>query len=365
MNNISFYHFFPNIVNLDISKIPQDSVYVGVAGFEDRCFTFLEKCYQDNIKIQNVVGIIYEPFDEKNNVKKFQELSEKVAVETDIELVTYDRHNPEAFSDDFTSIYEKCSTTKNIIVDISGMSKFLIVILLYKLKNYEGNVHIVYCEAGIYHPLREEYESKKKIYVEDTIPSFLTTNVYNIVTTTELSSTSMQNYPLFLIAFPTFNYKDMFTLLNEITPQYLFKIEGKPKEEQDHWRLEALKWINRELDNDFDPSIKGISRKELSTFNYVETIESLNAIYEKYKYTHKCIITPTGSKLQTLGVLFFKQMYPEIQLVYPVTSHFLDEYTEGCKELWHIKFNCFAEFMREVSSFRKSKLHELESMLQE
>jgi hypothetical protein len=97
MNKISFYHFFPNIVNLDISKIPQDSVYVGVAGFEDRCFTFLEKCYQDNIKIKNVVGIIYEPFDEKNNVKKFQELSEKVAVETDIELVTYDRHNPKLF----------------------------------------------------------------------------------------------------------------------------------------------------------------------------------------------------------------------------------------------------------------------------
>ncbi len=106
-------------------------------------------------------------------------------------------------------------------------------------------------------------------------------------------------------------------------------------------------------------------KKELSTFNYLKTIDILNDIYATYKYTHKCIIAPTGSKLQTIGVLFFKQMYPEIQLVYPVTTKFLEEYTKGCKNIWYIEFKNFSEFMIEIGNFRKAELKRLESILQE
>lgn len=355
----------PSIEHLDILKIPEGSVYIGVAGFEERCFTFLEQCSTENVKFQNVIGIKYEPFDERNDIKKFEEFAIKVSPKSKFEWITYDRRNPEDFSNSITNIEELWELAENIVIDISGMSKFLIVVLLYELKNYSGNIHIIYCEAEIYHPLKEDYESKKEDFVEDTFPSFLTANVYKIVTTTELSSTSMQGYPFLIIAFPTFNYKEMYTLLNEITPQYLIKIEGNPREKHNQWRLEALRWINRKLDSDFDPNIKGIYKKELSTFDYVKTIEILNEIYEKHKYTHKCIIAPTGSKLQTLGVVLFKQMYPEIQLVYPVTTKFSEEYTEGCTEIWHIKFENFSEFMMKLANFRRAELKQLEDMLQD
>jgi len=365
MNELPLSKVYPNIEQLDISKIPEDSVYIGAAGFEDRCFTFLEKCSKNDIKFQSVIGIKYEPFDEKNKVTKFEDFALKITKKSKFEWMIYDRRNPEEFSVLLEDIEKSFGLEKNIVIDISGMSKFLIVVLLYGLKDYSGNIHIVYCEAKIYHPLKEEYESKKEDFVEDTFPSFLTANVYNIVTTTELSSTSMQGYPLLIIAFPTFNYKDICTLLNKITPQRLFKIEGTPREDHNQWRLEALRWINEKLDSDFYSNIKGIDKTELSTFDYIKTIEILNGIYEKYKYTHKCIIAPTGSKLQTLGVLFFKQMYPEIQLVYPVTTQFSEEYTEGCKEIWHIKIDKFSEFMMEIANFRKLKLKQLGSVLQD
>lgn len=364
MNELSLPKVCPNIERLDMVKIPEGSVYIGVAGFEERCFTFIEQCSTENVKFQSVIGIKYEPFDKNNNIKKFEEIAINVSPKSKFEWITYDRRNPEEFSNSIKSIEKSLEIAKNIVIDISGMSKFLIVILLYDLKNYSGNIHIIYCEAEIYHPLKEEYESKKEDFAEDTFPSFLTTNIYKIVTTTELSSTSMQGYPFLIIAFPTFNYKEMYTLLNEITPQYLIKIEGNPREMHNQWRLEALRWINRKLDSDFDPNIKGIYKKELSTFEYVKTIEILNEIYKKYKYTHKCIIAPTGSKLQTLGVLFFKQMYPEIQLVYPVTTDFSEEYTEGCNEIWHIKIERFSEFMTEIATFRRAELKQLENMLQ-
>lgn len=365
MNEFILSKVFPNIELLDIFKIPEDSIYIGTVGFEDRCFTFLEQCCKNDMKFQKVIGIKYEPFDERNNIEKFKELAIKVARKSKLECIVYDRYNPEAFSNSIKSLKKSIGSAENIVIDISGMSKFLIVVLLYELRNYLGNIHIIYCEAEIYYPLKEEYESKKESLQEDTSPSFLTTNVYKIVTTTELSSTSMQGYPLLIIAFPTFNYNEMYALLNEITPQYLFKIEGLPREIHNQWRLEATRWINRKIDSDFAPNIKGIYKKELSTFNYLKTIDILNNIYATYKYTHKCIIAPTGSKLQTIGVLFFKQMYPEIQLVYPVTTKFLEEYTKGCKNIWYIEFKNFSEFMIEIGNFRKAELKRLESILQE
>jgi len=365
MDELSLSKVFPKIERLDISKIPEDSVYIGVAGFEDRCFTFLGECSKNDMRFQSVIGIKYEPFDEKNKVSKFEDFALKVTKISKFKWMIYDRRNPEEFSYSIKHIEKLLEFEENVVIDISGMSKFLIVVLLYGLKDYSGNIHIVYCEAEFYHPLKEEYEKEKEKLAENTFPAFLTTNVYKIVTTTELSSTSMQGYPLLIIAFPTFNYKEMYTLLNEITPQYLFKIEGNPREEHNQWRLKALRCINRKLDRDFDPNIEGIYNKELSTFEYVNTIEILNEIYKKHKYIHKCIIAPTGSKLQTLGVLFFKQMYPEIQLIYPVTTEFLEEYTEGCTEIWHIKFETFSEFMMKIATFRRAELKQLEDMLQD
>ena len=363
MNELLISNYFPKIKSFDISIIPKDSIYIGIAGFEDRCFTFLEECNNYDLKFNRVIGIKYEPFDEKNKIDEFENQAIKVTKESKIIWMTYDRHNPEDFTNSIKIMENLIGSSENMVIDISGMSKFLIVILLYGLRNYPGNIYIIYCEAKIYYPKQEDCPSIKEKLPEET-PSFLTTNVYKIVTTTELSSISMQGYPILIIAFPTFNYKEMYALLNEITPQYLFKIDGIPREEHNQWRLEAIRWINGKIYSDFVPKIR-IDEKVSSTFDYIQTIEVLNEIYSQYKYTHKCIIAPTGSKLQTLGVLFFKQMYPEIQLVYPVTAKFSEEYTKGCENIWYIEFKNFSEFMKKIENFRKIGLKQLENVLRE
>lgn len=365
MNELLISSFFPKIEPFDISIIPKDSIYIGTAGFEDRCFAFLKECSKKNLKFHKVVGIKYEPFDEKNKVDEFEKIAIKLSNKNKLEWVTYNRHNPEEFSKYIEILKKVISIADNTVIDISGMSKFLIVTLFYGLRDYPGNIYIIYCEAKIYFPKPEDCVSIKEKPPEET-PSFLTTNVYKIVTTTELSSISMQGYPLLIIAFPTFNYKEMYALLNEITPQYLFKIDGIPREKHNQWRLEAIRWINGKIYSDFVPKIR-IDEKESSTFDYIQTIEVLTDIYinSQYKYTHKCIIAPTGSKLQTLGVLFFKQMYPEIQLVYPVTATFSNEYTQGSKNIWSIKFRDFSEFMKKLGNFRKTGLKQLENVLRE
>lgn len=243
------------------------------------------------------------------------------------------------------------------------MSKFLIVVLLDILKDFKGNVIVIYSEAEIYHPTPEEYKSKKK-EMPDITPTFLTKDIYKIALTTSLSSIAMQNSPLLMIAFPTFNDKELMALLNELTPQYLIEFEGIPHEESNRWRLEAVRWINRKIDKDFILNIDEIIHKGLSTFDYIGTVAALDEIYRKFKYTHKCVIAPTGSKLQSVGVFIFKQLHPEVQVVYPVTKEFAEEYTDGCRNIWSITFLKFHNFIKNLETHRKAKLISLKEAIE-
>lgn len=352
--------FFPQIKELRINNISDDSVYIGVAGFEDRSLAFLSEWNKIGKKFQNVVGIKYLPEQKNNLIQDFTDIAIKASIKNEIAWIIYDRFNPENFSEVFQERINDIIPVGNVIIDISGMSKFLIVILLNELKKYPLNIDIIYSEAEIYHPTKEKYELEIEKFQKNVSPFFLTTNVYKIVTTTQLSSNSMQGYPLLIIAFPTFNYRDIFTLLNTLTPQYLIEIEGIPHDRKNKWRTNAIHKINERLSQDFQPSIEQIYCKKVSTFDYVETIKNMFECYSgDYKYTHKCIIAPTGSKLQTLGVFFFKQVYPDIHLVYPVTEHFLEDYTNGWKKIWHIKFDKFPDFIEKMKKIRKNSLNQL------
>ena len=354
----------PPIEKLDLDSISSNATLIGPAGFEDRCFSLLDKLIISNKKVTNVFGIKYKPFNRKNRKKEFEKKGKKVSLKNKVEWITHDRFNPEKFYSDFERINKLISEITDVIIDISGMSKYLIIILLDIFKNFDKNVIVIYSEAQIYHPTEEEFESKKRESSPDVIPTFLTKGFYKVVLTTSLSSVAMQNAPLLMIAFPTFNDKELKALLSEITPQYLIKIEGIPYEKHNYWRYDAVHWINKEITEDFIFKIDKIIHEQLSTFDYIGTVSALDKIYNKFRYTHKCVISPTGSKLQSLGVFFFKQLHPEVQVVYPVTKEFAEEYTEGCKYIWMINFPKFHNYIKKLEKHRKAKLISLKNLLE-
>lgn len=247
------------------------------------------------------------------------------------------------------------------------MSKLLIVVLLHALRKLPNRVTIAYTEAEIYHPSLNDYNTKKTELDRETEnpPVFLTTDIYKIVTTRTLSSVAMQGYPLLMIAFPTFNHRELVALVNDITPQHLILLEGKPHEIYNYWRQEAIRHLNRKIMN--EPSSKDEfppeNRRTISTFDYKETIRILEEIYIYYKYNRKIIVAPTGSKLQSCGIFMFKQMHPDIQIIYPVTKGFANEYTEGSRALWQIIFHNFDNWNNVLNDYRRYALHELKRLL--
>lgn len=352
----------PRIDSLSIDEIPENSTFIGVAGFEDRCFSFIDQFEQHKKKFFNTIGIEYRPINNKNRTKEFGKKVKNITLENSFWLI-YNRFDPEEFCNDFVGIKKDVWETANVVIDISSMSKFLIIVILDLLEEYEGNVHIIYSEAEIYHPTKEKFEEIKQ-GLPESIPTFLTKDVYNIVTTKSLSSIAMPGSPLLSIAFPTFNHKELEALLSEITPQYLIKIEGIPHEQHNRWRLDAIHHINRTIDKSFILNIDEIIHENVTTFDYIELVRILDKIYKKYRYTHKCIIAPTGSKLQTLGVYIFKQMHPEVQIVYPVTKDFAEEYSEGCTHIWHIPIFNFFSFVKKLSEHRRYHVKSLKSKIE-
>jgi hypothetical protein len=358
----------PNIEHLDVSLLPEPICYIGAAGFEDRVFGILNKTIRVEKKIDRVIGIEYRPYNKKNRIDEFKDTLNKLAVpETKILWSIYDRYVPDEFIEEIFRIVNFIPANYNIVVDISAMSKLLIVVLLHGLRELPNRVTIVYTEAEIYHPTPEAYKATKmELYREtENPPVFLTTDIYNIVTTQSLSSVAMQGFPLLMVAFPTFNHRELIALINDITPQHLILLEGKPHEGHNYWRRDAIKDLNRKimksvyLKNDFPPE----ERRIISTFDYKETIRLLEEIYDHYKYNRKIIVVPTGSKLQSVGIFLFKQMHPDIQIIYPVTKGFADGYTEGSRAYWQAVFDGFTNWNSVLDDYRRYPLHELKRFL--
>ncbi len=347
----------PSIFPLNISSIKEPILFLCAIGFEDRAYTILEEIIRIKKPIQAIIGISYKPVDPKNKTDRFQKLISCLGPEIKTGMIVYDRYNPEGFDLFNKQVQGVFLNVSSIVVDISGMSKFLIILLLNFLKKVKSNVYVVYTEAEKYYPLKDDFIRSKENGPEN-VPEFLTTSIYNIVTTQSVSSASMQGYPLLMIAFPTFNQKELFALINELSPKSLVLIEGTPHEEHNIWRKDAIRWINQRMDEYI------IKRYTVSTFKYKETILTLEKIYDECKYTNKIVVAPTGSKLQTFGVFLFKLMHPDIQLVYPVTRQFAQEYTEGSIASWQISIPDLPGLIRELGEHRIKGLSELKNMIE-
>lgn len=335
----------PPISHLEAESFSSPLTYIGAAGFEDRATSFLDWAISRNMTVDNAIAIEYRPYDETNKIQLFKERLSKVKAHAT--WVIFDRYDPQKFSKAILPTLEFLNSGR-ILVDVSAMSKFLIMIILQALRDRPNPLTIIYTEADVYHPTKEEFELKRKEL--GTVPDFLTTDVYKILAVTSLSSVSMQGHPILLLAFPTFNRTEIVALYNELSPKCMILFEGTPHEEQDKWRLEAIREINERITTNPDYTIE---QRVISTFDYRTNVEMLENVYQEYSCTNKIVLSPTGSKLQTVAAFMFKQLRPDVQIVYPVTRSFIGEYSEKCRALWSISVDSFSEFVRLLDSHRR------------
>jgi hypothetical protein len=235
-----------------------------------------------------------------------------------------------------------------VVVDISAMTKLLVLLVLRRLGDYRGTVRIVYSEAKEYCPSKADYDPVKgQMAATARFPS---RGAEQIVRLRCLNSIRMQGQPVTLVAFTSFNEKLVAHMLGFISPHRLILINGRPPRREYGWRERATYEIHRRLCQEYDTdnplNAKGVLARATSTLDYRETAIEMEAIHQQYGLYERIICAATGSKMQTVGLFFSKVVHPDLQIEYPTPdSYYFKDMTHGFKQVHEIVIERFAGFL--------------------
>jgi hypothetical protein len=304
--------------------VPEDWLIV-CAGFEDRALAVLQNAVVSGHSF-NVLLIIYEPVLPQNKESAIREICGQTGLK--IVDLAYHRQNPIGFG---RQVVEKLSgATGRIVVDVSAMSRLLIVQVLVALsRTPKGffNCAVAYSEAQEYPPTRAEAEAELAKSESDPTFSvlFLSSGVFEITVLPELSSFAPAAAQTRLICFPSLDAHHLIALRAEIEPSRLTFIEGVPPSSHNQWRQKMISAVNR-LDQ-----IREVELFQTSTLDYLETLDCRLKLYALHSVSERLLIAPTGSKMQTVAVGIFRSFIEDVQIVYPTPRGYCspENYTRG------------------------------------
>lgn len=317
----------------------KDDCVVVCAGFEERAVAFLREVGSRSTRFK-VVIVEYSPPYVDNRLHEVLRLCEQT--QSQIHRLTYDRRNPAGFGDILKDAIGL--DAERVFIDISGMSRLLIIQTIVALcSGGEGwkRCLIAYSEAQSYPPTSEEVD--RAIHECNSDPMFaalfLSSGVFNVTVIPELSPLSLGPNQSRLVLFPSFNCDQLTALRAELQPSRVACIHGVPPSPANQWRTDAIARLNR-LESAHEPD-----NFRTSTLDYRETLDCLLAIYSRYSVRDRLLISPTGSKMQTVAVGVFRALIKDVQIVYPTPREFRSpqDYTSGVGQLYVLPLDAFGE----------------------
>ena len=315
----------PQLETVDRFALYSEDWLVVCGGFEDRAVAILESAVAHKTPF-NVVLVLYEPFIAQNRTDDIRKICRTAGIRV-VEL-SYNRQEPAGFGN--TLVETLAGSRGRVFIDISGMSRLLIVQALVALKKRLrefSNCFVTYAEAQDYPPTQEE--ANASLAKSDSDPSFsvffLSSGVFDVTLVPELSSYAPAAVQTRLVAFPSLDAHQLTALRAELQPSRLSFIEGVPPAPHNEWRLKAIAAANG-LDQ-----IQNAETYRTSTLYYQETLTRLLELYAEHVMHERLLISPTGSKMQAVAVGILRSFVEDVQIVYPTPRDFLkpEKYTHG------------------------------------
>lgn len=294
------------------------------AGFEDRALAFLLQIVRAGASRFRVTGINYLPRIPENRLEELEDAVSRAGAT--LALLEYRRAEPVSAGE----ILETIRSAERVFVDVSGMSRLLIVQLVAGLvrNGLLRRASIVYSEAEHYPPSEDEV---RRSLAEATdlrgVLSFISSGVSDLTIVPELSTAAMQGQPIRVITFPSFNAAQFATICAEINASAFTVINGVPPSPENRWRRKAIRELNG------IESVHDREEVDVSTLDYRQTLQAILDVYGRYGATQKLIIAPTGSKMQSVGAGLACGFLRDIQVVYPTPLTFPSpsRYTTGIR----------------------------------
>jgi len=262
-------------------------------------------------------------------------------------------------SDDFASqlrglLSEICTKSEppQVTFDISVCSSRLLITTLTVLFEFSLHLRIVYSEAGLYHPTKAEYDANPDKWTSDEELG-LARGVSTVTCSPDHPGSRRDVLPEAVIAFPTFKPERVRAIFADVDPSLLIRpknrvvwLIGDPHLPEDRWRTDVQRTIN-----DIPASAPAY---EVNTFDYKKTLEILERVYRPFDCKYLVNIAPLGSKMQSLGVVLFCFIRPEVSVYFASPREYnAIQYSEGCKALWRIEFHSLADVRKLLDTVGK------------
>lgn len=333
-------------------------------GFEDRTMDIVNA-----VRSPGNVGAVlidYLPF---NPLNKLSEVKSALASNgfyiPEDHILKYDRFEPGDFESRLTSVLNQ-SNVSSVVIDISTMSKLLIILALSVCIKLDLKVRIIYCEAESYGPSIDEFQCAKtgNLIHQPSLQIF--SGIHGVVRVDSLASVAMQGQPTAAIVFMSFNDSLTQVLLNTVYPSRLFLINGTPPVHT--WREEATAWIHdqvrREWEGDNPLSIPTADLPALpirasSTLDYRTTVSLLIGLYWELSASYRILLAPSGSKMQAVGSFIVKALHPDIHIEYPSPAGFFKKYSEKIGTRWLLNFGKLRELLSKISEGERQEYLEI------
>lgn len=286
-------------------------------GFESRSLNWIALQPQE-ILFSHAIICRYNPAKENRFEEMYQAVSTRTA--TKPVILEFNRFEPTPFELSLeNALTQLIPHTQEIFLDISVMSKMLILIIFRLLCLYPNKLRVLYSEPMTWSPSEEEFLAKKPQLNQGSFISLSSVGVYNVVRTPKLSSIVMQDSPSILIAFTSTNGQLVNALANELNPTLTCLINAKNHREP--WREQAAIDIQKTLISGFPMYSDEIYCFELLDYQSVFTF--LADMYRKNCYSKRIILSPTGGKMHTVACALIKNCCPDIHIEYPTPESYL------------------------------------------
>jgi len=324
-------------VEQDMSGKTEDLFLVAL-GFEDRCPWIAELLAErGGYRATQAIYFEYETNPNDNNVNRPRLVNALESFTTQARPMPCDSEN---FALQLREILSGICTGSHlpmVTFDISVCSSKLLITALTVLCEFPLNLRVVYSEAGLYHPTKEEYDADPDKWTSDDKLG-LARGVSKVNRSSDHPGSRRDTLPEAAIVFPTFKPERVRAILSDIDQSLLMRPDdrvvwliGEPHLPEDHWRADVQRRIN-----EIPASVPAY---EVSTFDYKKTLEILERVYQPFDCKYLVNIAPLGSKMQSLGVVMFWYMHPEVSIYYASPREYnAAQYSEGCKDTWRLEF---------------------------
>lgn len=322
-------------------------IFVGGMGFEDRALGFLGRVANAHVR-GVVLGVRYLQSTATNREPEFKAV---VRASESLSLVPlgYSTDHAHRFEIDLDRALkkERVSASDIVVLDISALSKFLILVCLLRLWRAGLSARVVMTTATHYCPTRDEFARTmaKEGGTVRVIAGQPSVGASAILRSSCLVSPRMQGQPACAVAFTSFNEELIRHAVGTMNPHRLILINGMPPSEGNGWRAHATQAIHSRLieenahDNPVDGN-SGLLVRTVSTLQYEETLDLLDQLHRDIGLYERMIYFATGSKMQTVALAVHKFMNDDVHIEYPnPSSYYFEEYSTGVDKSFSVNLD--------------------------